>query len=137
MRAGQTVLVGGGAGNVGEAAVRLAAAAGLRVVATASGEGIGRARDAGAAVVVDHTDPQAHVPLPVSAASTHDISLVGFVISNATVADLADAAVEINHRLAGGTLTARITDVLPLSRAAEAHRLMEAGGVRGRIVLTP
>lgn len=88
-------------------------------------------------VLLTAAGPQAHVPLPVSAAYTHDISLVGFVISNATVADLADAALEINHRLAGGTLTARITDVLPLSRAAEAHRLMEAGGVRGRIVLTP
>jgi NADPH:quinone reductase-like Zn-dependent oxidoreductase len=34
-----------------------------------------------------------------------------------------------------GVLTLRVARVLPLERAAEAHRLFEAGGVRGRIVL--
>ena len=34
-----------------------------------------------------------------------------------------------------GVLTLRVARVLPLERAAEAHRLLEAGGVRGRIVL--
>ncbi len=32
---------------------------------------------------------------------------------------------------------ARRTQALPLSRAAEAHRLIEARGVRGRILLVP
>jgi NADPH2:quinone reductase len=35
-----------------------------------------------------------------------------------------------------GLLTLRVADVLPAERAAEAHRRLEAGGVRGRIVLT-
>ena len=35
-----------------------------------------------------------------------------------------------------GTLTLRVADVLPADRAAEAHRRFEAGGVRGRLVLT-
>jgi NADPH:quinone reductase-like Zn-dependent oxidoreductase len=34
-----------------------------------------------------------------------------------------------------GVLTLRVALTLPLERAAEAHRLLEAGGVRGRIVL--
>lgn len=34
-----------------------------------------------------------------------------------------------------GTLTLRVADVLPASQAAQAHRLLEAGGIRGRIVL--
>jgi NADPH:quinone reductase-like Zn-dependent oxidoreductase len=34
-----------------------------------------------------------------------------------------------------GILTLRVARVLPLERAPEAHRLLEAGGVRGRIVL--
>ncbi len=34
-----------------------------------------------------------------------------------------------------GTLTLRVARILPAAEAAEAHRLLEAGGVRGRIVL--
>jgi NADPH2:quinone reductase len=33
-------------------------------------------------------------------------------------------------------LTLRVADTLPVARAAEAHRRLEAGGVRGRLVLT-
>lgn len=43
-------------------------------------------------------------------------------------------------RLAGlaarGVLSPRVADVLPAARAAEAHRRLEAHGVRGRLVLT-
>jgi NADPH:quinone reductase len=35
-----------------------------------------------------------------------------------------------------GVLTLRVAGVLPAARAAEAHRRFEAGGVRGRLVLT-
>jgi NADPH:quinone reductase len=35
-----------------------------------------------------------------------------------------------------GVLTLRVADVLPAARAADAHRRLEAGGVRGRLVLT-
>ena len=35
-----------------------------------------------------------------------------------------------------GTLTLRVADTLPAEQAAEAHRRLEAGGVRGRLVLT-
>jgi NADPH:quinone reductase-like Zn-dependent oxidoreductase len=34
-----------------------------------------------------------------------------------------------------GVLVPRVARVLPASQAAEAHRLLEAGGVRGRLVL--
>ena len=34
-----------------------------------------------------------------------------------------------------GVLTPRVANVLPASRAAEAHRMLEKGGVRGRLVL--
>jgi NADPH:quinone reductase-like Zn-dependent oxidoreductase len=40
-------------------------------------------------------------------------------------------------RLADGTLTPRVARTLPLAEAAEAHRLVERGGLRGRIVLLP
>lgn len=55
----ETVFVGGGAGNVGAAAIRLGAVAGARVLASAREEDFGRCRDAGAAVVVDYRDPEA------------------------------------------------------------------------------
>lgn len=35
-----------------------------------------------------------------------------------------------------GAITLRVADVLPKERAPEAHRRLEAGGVRGRLVLT-
>ncbi|GIG23231.1 NAD(P)H quinone oxidoreductase [Cellulomonas chitinilytica] len=52
---GQTLLVQGGSGGVGSAAVQLAAALGARVLATAGGpERVARVRELGADVGVDH-----------------------------------------------------------------------------------
>lgn len=34
-----------------------------------------------------------------------------------------------------GTLTLHVADVLPAAEAAEAHRMLERGGLRGRVVL--
>jgi len=45
------------------------------------------------------------------------------------LAELADLA-------AKGVLTLRIAELIPAERAADAHRRLEAGGVRGRLVLT-
>ena len=36
-----------------------------------------------------------------------------------------------------GILTLRVARTLPLEQAAEAHRLLESGGLRGRLVLVP
>ena len=41
----------------------------------------------------------------------------------------------LRQQVEDGVLTLRVADVLPKERAAEAHRRMEAGGVRGRLVL--
>ena len=43
---------------------------------------------------------------------------------------------ELASLAAKGVLTLRVADVLPAAQAAEAHRRLEAGGVRGRLVLT-
>jgi NADPH2:quinone reductase len=45
------------------------------------------------------------------------------------IAELADLVTK-------GVLTLRVAEVLPADRAPEAHRRLEAGGVRGRLVLT-
>jgi NADPH:quinone reductase-like Zn-dependent oxidoreductase len=57
LRPGQTVFVGGGAGNVGRAAVAMARAAGARVLASARPADFGRCRAAGADEVADYADP--------------------------------------------------------------------------------
>ncbi|MEU3682146.1 NADPH:quinone reductase [Streptomyces sp. NPDC030592] len=183
LRAGETVYVGGGAGNVGGAAVSLAARAGARVVATARARDAEAVRELGAAEVLDHHAPdlgerlRAAAPdgydvhldtsgrgvladaveslarggrlvamvglgsgpaaLPVSRLYTRDASIVGFAISNATTADLAEAARGVVGVLTRTPWRPRIADRLPLSRTAEAHHRLEAGRVRGRLVLTP
>lgn len=41
----------------------------------------------------------------------------------------------LRRQAESGTLTMRVAEVLPAEQAARAHRLLEAGGVRGRLVL--
>ena len=73
--------------------------------------------------------------LPVGAVYTRDISLRGFVISNASVSDLAEAAKLINPLLAQGILRIRVAEVMSLADAAQAHRIVESRQVKGRILL--
>lgn len=75
--------------------------------------------------------------LPVGALYWKNARLVGFVVSGATVSELDEAAVTINRMLAGERLVPRISEVLPLSRAADAHQRVESGQVRGRLILRP
>lgn len=180
-RPDETILVAGAGGGVGSAAVQLAAAAGVRVVATCAPDDFDWCRSCGAEQVFDYHDPElpdrlaaaspggydlwwdnagrheldVTVPLlarggriialagmaarpvvPMGELYTRDASIRGFVISNASVSDLADAARVINGLLTAGRLVSRIHQTLPLTAAADAHRQMEAG-VRGRILLTP
>ena len=62
--------------------------------------------------------------------------VLGFVLSNASVAQLAEAASAINTKLAHGALSMRIAAVLPLHEARQAHRLVEDRSVHGRVVVT-
>lgn len=70
---------------------------------------------------------------------TRDISLVGFAISNASVAELARAAAVINGTLADGSMSTRIAKILPISEARQAHELMDSARsgtrLRGRLVI--
>lgn len=181
LRAGESVYIGGGAGNVGGAAVALAVRAGARVVATARAEDATAVRELGAAEVLDyraadlgerlrraapdgydvHLDTSGHGVLAESVELlagggrlvamaglgagpselhlgrlyTRDASIVGFAISNATTDDLARAAQGVVRLLRDTPWRPRIADRLPLSRTAEAHRRLEAGEVRGRLIL--
>lgn len=43
---------------------------------------------------------------------------------------------ELRRQVEVGEVTLRVADTMPAAQAAEAHRMLAAGGVRGRIVLT-
>ncbi|MGP2441052.1 NADPH:quinone reductase [Streptomyces sp. JW3] len=180
VRAGETVLVAGAAGNVGSALTVLAVEAGARVIATAAAQDAPYCRDLGAAEVLDYRDPdlakrieeagpsgvdvwldtsggndlttavdalaprgrivllagaRSRPVLPAGPLYMKDCSVVGFVISHATGAELAEAAGTLNRLLAAGRLRPRSTETLPLSAAAEVHRRMERGELHGRRVL--
>jgi NADPH:quinone reductase-like Zn-dependent oxidoreductase len=182
-RRGERLLVGGAAGNVGSAALRLAVDLGCEVVATARGEeDLAGCRRAGAAHAFDYRDPEltakvraavggvdvhwdtsgrgdlgaavellaergrilltavgggARLPLPVRPFYVKGARLVGFAISRSSIGELAEAAAAVNRLLAAGRLRPRIAQVLPLAEAATAHRLLESGHVRGRLLLRP
>lgn len=50
-------------------------------------------------------------------------------------AERSDLLHTLGEQVASGVLTPRVARVLPPEQAGEAHRMLEAGGVRGRIVL--
>ena len=181
LTAGECVFIGGGAGNVGAAAITLAAQAGARVIATAAATDLDYCRSLGADIALDyrapdldallraeaaqgvqlHLDTSGHVDFdiatehlalrgrvilmaglaatasfPVGRFYIRDGQLLGFVISNATTAELLSAAARINALLSKGLLHPRRIEILPLSAAADAHRRLEAGHARGlRLVL--
>jgi NADPH2:quinone reductase len=75
--------------------------------------------------------------LPVGQFYLRNATMFGFTVTDATTQELAACAGEINRWLTRGTVRARIACRFPLSEAAEAHRCFEAGGLFGKIVLTP
>jgi len=85
----------------------------------------------------------ARPPFPVGPFYVKDCSLLGFAMFNSNVEEQDAAAQDINRWMGEGKLKARIDRVLPLSKAAEAHRLQEestvhkSGALAGKIVLQP
>jgi NADPH:quinone reductase len=164
---GQTVLVTGAAGGVGGFTVELAKARGLRVVATAGEADEDLVRGFGAEVFVPRTAPLAETvreTVPGGVDGAVDAATVGAGALNAVRDDgkfiavvahntpapergievqviwvHADADVlrELSAMATRGDLTLRVADTFRLEAAAEAHRRLEEGGVRGRLVLVP
>lgn len=180
LRAGETVLVRGAAGNVGNALTVMAVAAGARVIAVCSAEDLEYCRSLGAEVVLDYRDAELErkirdaapggVDVSVDTSATNDLeaavgllarrgrivllsglwtrpvlpvgplylldgSIRGFAISHATVPELADAATCISTLLHAGRLRPPAVELFPLAQAAAAHRLVEQGEARGKVVL--
>lgn len=108
VRPGWTVFVGGGAGNVGTAAIQMARRAGVRVVASARPEHAERCRSAGADVVVDYG--AADVADQVLAAAPDGVD-VYWDTSGTNAADQAAAVLAIGGRM---LVTAARQDTVPV-----------------------
>ena len=105
--AGQWLLVTGAAGGLGGFMLELAALRGLKTVAVAA------RRDE---------------------AVVHELGAVEFVERGG------DVGAKVRHVVAGGVdgaLDAAVTGVAALDEVATAHQRLEAGGLRGRLVLDP
>ena len=158
---GARLLITGAGGAVGGFATQLAVAAGLEVIAVAGrndedwvaglgpAEVLPRDADLGAIEQVEGVidavplGPAASTPAlrdggtavftrpPDPPESDRDLHLESFLVSS-------DAAGlrELSARLAAGELRTRVARTLPLEEAAEGHRLTEAGGLGGKVVLT-
>jgi NADPH:quinone reductase len=158
---GQTVLVTGAAGAVGGFAVELAAGRGLRVVALAGDGDEDLVRELGAAVFVPRSAPLAESvrqAVPGGVDGVLDAAVLGVraldalrgggvfasVIAGAMPPPLRGTRVANVWVRADGTrlaeliprVTPRGAGTLPVSEVADAHRRLEKGGLRGRLVLT-
>ena len=157
---GDTLLVTGASGGVGGFAVQMAVADGIRVIGTAGRSDEDWVASLGAAEVLPRDAELTGigpvdgvldaVPLgPTrSTAALRDGGTAVFTrppdpaepdrdIHFETILVEPDAAAltSFARQLADGELRTRVERVLPLEEAAEAHRLVEAGGLRGKIVL--
>ncbi|WP_210494019.1 NADP-dependent oxidoreductase [Patulibacter sp. SYSU D01012] len=165
--AGETVLVLGAAGGVGSAAVQLAVARGAAVVGVAAEDRQDDVRGLGATPVVrgEGWEERVRAAAPggidaVIDASGHGelggaVALAGGPDRVVTVAadDAADHGVRFSAGdgdidsipgletfvagLADGTMRLPVRATFPLAAAADAHRELEAGRGRGKIVLLP
>ncbi|RFA11385.1 NADPH:quinone reductase [Subtercola boreus] len=165
LSAGETLLVHGAAGAVGSLAVQLAVARGVTVIGTCSEKDAEAVRELGAHPVrygdgvferVRELAPEG-VDAVLDAAGAGDlpgsIDLVGGTERVITLADPAayglgvtfssggrrdqtpDALRQLADAALSGALVLPPARHLPLAEAAEAHRLVAAGGQRGKVLL--
>jgi NADPH:quinone reductase-like Zn-dependent oxidoreductase len=158
---GSDLLVTGASGGVGGFALQLAAQAGHRVIALAGRDDEDWPRKLGADEVLPRdTDLRSidRVPAIFDAVPVGEAALAAVEDGGAVVtlrrppgADPArkirqesflvhpdrEALRELVDAVAAGRLRTRVDRTLQLAEAAEAHRLVEAGGLHGKVVLTP
>ncbi|MER6075328.1 NAD(P)H-quinone oxidoreductase [Streptomyces sp. NPDC001817] len=180
LKEGETLLVHGGAGGVGTAAIQIAKALGARVVTTVGGpEKVERARELGADVAIDYRtqDFAEHGPYDVildviggdylernvrSLAADGRLVVIGLqngLEGNLNLAELvfkraslhgttlrtrpkeqkaaivAEVQKHVWPMIESGAVRLVVDRTVPMADAAEAHRLMEAGGHLGKILL--
>ncbi|WP_405015861.1 NADP-dependent oxidoreductase [Kitasatospora sp. NBC_00070] len=163
--AGSTLLVNGASGSIGGAAVQLAVARGARVIGTAGPANHDHLRSLGAEPVAYGEGMAARVrtlapggvdlALDVAGSGVLPelIALAGAPANVVTIADFAGARehgvrfsrgdtgralyvlTEIGPLIEAGRFVPPTVRTFPLADIAEAHRVGEAGGLRGKLVL--
>lgn len=102
---------------------------------------VGSLAERGRIIVMAGRD--ARPPLPLGPFYVKGCSMHGFAMFKATAEEQRTCASDINHWLATGRLKTVIDRTMPLSQAAEAHRLQEAhtlakqSSLTGKLVLVP
>ncbi|AVT39816.1 NADP-dependent oxidoreductase [Plantactinospora sp. BB1] len=160
LAAGSTVLVIGASGGVGGFAAQLAVRAGHQVVAVASSDDEEWVRGLGVAEVLPRSAelaglgfPAVFDAVPVGAAAGAAVADGGVLVTTRPVPPLdpprdvrqqtvmirldQPMLAELMTEVAKGRLRTRVAASLPLAEAAHAHRLVEAGRLRGKVVLMP
>jgi NADPH:quinone reductase-like Zn-dependent oxidoreductase len=162
---GQTLLVTGAAGGVGGFVLELARLRNVRTIAVAAPEDETLVRGLGANEFVARTDALGEAVrhlVPSGVDAVIDTALIGIAAHEALrgggtfvalVAPFAPPAIrgtnvvvqevyadgarlaELSALAEAKQLTVRVAQRIPLAEAAKAHRLVEGGGQRGRIVL--
>ena len=151
---GQTLLVQGGASSTGQAAIDIGRSLGATVYATASQAKHDRVRELGANVVWEPLgartfersvaalgrDGRLITPGAVGDPNV-SFSVWAIVGKRARIEGIAgqltprETFARLLEQVAGGELHPWVEREFPLAEAAEAHRLIEAGEVTGRVVL--
>ncbi|GGX91687.1 NADP-dependent oxidoreductase [Streptomyces hiroshimensis] len=162
--AGDTLLVHAAAGGVGTIAVQLAQVLGATAIGTASernheylrslgatpvtyGEGLAdRVRELAPGGVTAALDGIGGDALDVSVELIKDKNRIATLVDFGRVEELGVRAIfsqrtkerlaELTALYAEGKLRVEVSETFPLEQAADAHREMETGHVRGKIVIT-
>jgi NADPH:quinone reductase-like Zn-dependent oxidoreductase len=147
---GQTVLIHGAGGGVGHLAVQIAAARGTRVLATAGRDDRDalHVRDADVAMdlvgghdtkVLAGAVRKGGVLLAVASGADDEARAEairrGVRVEEPLVEPDGHALEEIGKLVRSGDLKVKVHETFPLERAAAAHERLEAGGVKGKLVL--
>jgi len=159
--ASSSILVTGASGGVGGFATQLAVQSGYRVLAQASHEDEEWVRGLGAHEVIPRSAdlstvrPVAAVfdAIPLGEAAAAAVENRGVVVATRPTPAIDPARgvrqdlqliqldrkllADLVERVAAGRLRTRVAATMPLTEAADAHRRVLAGGLRGKLVLTP
>lgn len=158
---GARILVTGASGGVGGFAAQLAAQSGYRVLAQASHEDEEWVRGLGPHEVIPRSADLAEVgpvpavfdAVPLGEAAAAAVENGGVVVATRPTPAIDPARgvrqdlqlirldrkllAELVEQVAAGRLRTRVAVTMPLAEAADAHRRVLAGGLLGKVVLTP
>jgi NADPH:quinone reductase-like Zn-dependent oxidoreductase len=158
--AGSPVLVTGASGGVGGFVVQLAAQGGYRVLAQASDGDEEWVRSLGAHEIISRSADLAAVgpvpavfdAVPVGLTAAAAVENRGVIVATRPTPAIVpargvrqdlqlirhdrDLLADLVEQVAAGRLRTRVAETMLLTEAADAHRRVLAGGLRGKIVLT-